>query len=165
VGGTLTTLDAFGSGGHISEGTTLSFAANLYDKNGAVAAMMNVRRYPTETISQADIADITGTSDEIQELVSLVDKSARGALKAELPKQGIKLLGWLGTKLDRLDAKAVFVTTYRRLSNHTQAVFVVRLVRYFGASESFTLTLSHREDLGAAMLGAINIIKESVHIR
>jgi hypothetical protein len=165
VGGTLTTLDAFGSGGHISEGTTLSFAANLYDTNGAVAAMMNVRRYPTETISQGDIAEITGTSDEIQELVSLVDRSARDALKEELPKQGIKLLGWLGTKLDRLDAKTVFVTTYRRLSNHTQAVFVVRLVRIFDASRSFTLTLSHREDLGGDILNIMNGIQQSMRIR
>jgi hypothetical protein len=165
VDGTLTTLDALGSGGQLSDDTTLSFAANLHDANDAVAAMMNIRRYPTETITQADIEYITGTSDDVYAVVSELDAGIREGIEAALPKRGMKILSWLGTALDRLDGRPVFVTTYRRLSASSKAVFVVSLVRYFGGPGSFTLTLSRREDLGAGILNIMNEIQRSVRIR
>ncbi len=165
LGGKLTTLDALGSGGKLLDFTKLSFAANLYGADNAVSGMMNIRRYPTETITQADILSYTRTSEEAYELVSEVDTAIQETIKTELPRRGIKILSWFGTTLDRLDGKAVFITSYRRLSAARKTVFVVRLVRYFNGPESFTLTLSHRENLGAGILKELNEVKESVRIR
>jgi len=164
LGGKLTTLDAFGSGGKLLDFTKLSFAANLYGTDNAVAAMLNIRRYPSETITQADVLSFTTTSDEAYESVSELDLALQEVIKTELPKRGIKILGWLGTVLNRLDGKTVFTTTYRRLSAATKTVFVVSLVRYFNGPESFTLTLSHRESLGAGILTEMNEVQDSVRI-
>jgi hypothetical protein len=164
LGGKLTTLDAFASGGQLRDDTRLSFAANLYGMNNAVSAMVNVRRYPTQTISQADVLISTSTSERASAAVSGLDTALRETMKAGLSRRGIKILGWLGTTLDTLNGKIVFITTYRRLSASSNAVFVVRLVRYLNGPESFTLTLSRREDLGGSILKVINEIQKSVSI-
>jgi hypothetical protein len=165
VGGKLTTLDAVGSGGKLSDDTALSFAANLYGTNNAVSSMVNIRRYPTQTITQADVLRFTSTSKGTYATVSELDREIQGTLKSALSRRGIKIVGWLGTALDRLDGKRVFITTYRRLSPSSNTVFVVRLVRYLNGPESFTLTLSRRENLGRGILKVINQIQESVTIR
>lgn len=165
LGGKLVTLDAFGSGGQLLDNTRLSFAANYYDANNAVSAMLNLRRYPKETITQVDVVNSTNTSEGAYATVSELDQVLREVIKTELPRRGIMIVGWLGTTVDRLDGKAVFTTTYRRKSPASNAVFVVSLVRYFSGPQSFTLTLSHRENLGEGILAVINEIQESVIIR
>ena len=163
--GKLITLDALGSGGQLTDNTRLSFAANLYGMDNAVSAIVNIRRYPKQLITQADIISATGSNDAAYATVSEVDTALRESMIPALFRHGIKILGWLGTALDRLDGKTVFITTYRRLSASSKKVFVVRLVRYLNGPESFTLTLSRREDLGAGILKVINDIQESVRIR
>ena len=104
------------------------------------AATVNVRYYPGSKISQAD-ARAAGESD-LREL----DRGLRESAMKMGPTDGFSVLAWSGTRKQVINGVTALVTEYKRSPIKSNGTFVVRLVRIFDATKSFTLTVSYREN-------------------
>lgn len=120
----------------------LNFAANYFDETGQTAALMNIRYYPDFDISQADVRDMRPS--DIQEL----DDVLRQAVVSSSQINGFSILTWNGTAKRVINGNTVFVTEYKRSPTKGSSNFVLRLVRVFNGSRSFTLTVSYNDDQG-----------------
>lgn len=119
----------------------LAFAANFYDEAGRTGGIFNIRYYPELAVSQAEAQ--TASSSDVQEL----DDAIHRELETGLSTAGLMLVQWMGTTKQLVNGKTVFVTDYRRASISRGTLFRVRLVRTFNADNSFTITVSYREDI------------------
>jgi hypothetical protein len=118
-------------------GTGPVFAANLYDENGAILGLMNVRFYPELDVTQAEVRPAPQSFDET------LDSALARQIRASVEKIGGKVISWSGTTRRTINGITVFVTAYRRQALHQPGTFRVRLVRTFAGERSNTLTVSY----------------------
>ncbi len=118
----------------------LPTAANYYDEFGKTAALMNVRYYPDQTVTQAEIRAISVAD------VRDIDDMMRDLLRKSADVGGFKILEWRGTRVVKLATGVALLVEYKRSPIRQNGNFVVRLVRVMNGSRSFTLTVSYRED-------------------
>ena len=71
----------------------LPFAANYYNDNDEIDALMNIRYYPWEVVTQENIINMF-TPDVLREMDDVLYKSSTLAMK----KINGKILSWNGTK-------------------------------------------------------------------
>ena len=119
----------------------LSFAANYYDDQGKTAGIFNIRYYADSDVTQLDAKSTS--PNEIKEF----DAVLRQNLVPGIEVSGNRLLGWNGTSKQSINGAIAFITEYTR-SSPQGISFRVRLVRFFNAHKSFTITISYREDQG-----------------
>jgi hypothetical protein len=117
----------------------LAFAANYYDDQGKTAGMFNIRFYPDLDVTQSEAR--AASAPDVKEL----DATLRQNVVPGIEMAGGRLLAWAGTTKQSINGATVFVTEYRR-SSQQGGSFRARLVRFFNAQKSFTITISYRED-------------------
>lgn len=118
----------------------LPVAANYYDAAGKTAAMMNVRYYPEQTVTQGELR--AATAAEVKEIDALM----KGMLQQSGQVSGFRVLEWRGTTRVTLPSGVALLCEYKRSPLKNNGNFVVRLVRVMNGPRSFTLTVSYRED-------------------
>lgn len=123
--------------------STLTYAAKLFEGRASVA-MMNVRYYPDETLTQREVR--RATRAELRDFdAGLQEVSAR--------TMGSRIAAWRGTRMQTIGGLTCLVTEYQRHGVTSEGVWRVRLVRVFNGPRTFTLTVSHLAardfDLGA----------------
>lgn len=119
----------------------LPFAANLYDDAGRTVALLNIRYYPEMDVSQTDIRAASA------EDISYVNAELHASLTQAAGAGGFEIVSWEGTRRMQINGNDVLLTEYRR-AFPGQSVFRVRLVRVLDNENSFTVTVSYKEDLG-----------------
>jgi hypothetical protein len=134
------TLDAYVETLYEPLDSDFPFAANYYNDNGEVEALLNIRYYPWIEITQEDV--FNASSDEVQYLDSILNENILISLK-----DIGKLLSWNGTKKEYINGIVVLVSEYRRYLNTTKDTGRVRLVRVLNDNKSFTLTISYDDRL------------------
>jgi hypothetical protein len=135
----------------------LAFAANYYDDHGKTAGMFNIRYYPGLDVTQADAR--AATAADVKEL----DAGLQRNVVPGIEMAGNRLLAWLGTTKLSINGSTVFVTEYRR-SSRQGGSFRARLVRFFNAQRSFTVTVSYHEDLDYFLRPICDRIISSIRI-
>lgn len=118
----------------------LNFGANYYDEARKVAALMNVRYYPSLAVSQAE-ARAAGTAD-LREL----DAELHNVMLKAAQINGFSVLVWNGTSKQVINGVTAFITEYKRSPLNNNGNFKVRLVRVLNGGKSFTMTVSYREN-------------------
>jgi len=118
----------------------LNFAANYYDDLGKTAAIMNVRYYPNLDVSQTEVR-ASSLSD-----ISELDNAIRESILESGEINGFSILSWNGTVKKVINGATAFVTEYKRSPLNNNSNFKVRLVRVLNEGESFTMTVSYREN-------------------
>lgn len=122
-----------------SEPSALNFAANYIEDGGKTAAIINVRFYPAMDVTQND-ADSATVED-----VNALDAELREGMTKAGEINGFTILQWRGTSKEQINGTTAFVTEYKRSAIRGNGDFVIRLVRVFNGSGSFTLTVSYRD--------------------
>ena len=117
----------------------LAFAANYYDDQGKTAGMFNIRYYPNLDVTQSEAR--AANASDVKEL----DAVLRQDVVPGVEMAGGRLLAWVGTTKQSINGATAFVSEYRR-SSPQGGSFRARLVRFFNAQKSFTITISYRED-------------------
>lgn len=117
----------------------LAFAANYYDDQGKTAGIFNIRYYPDLDVTQSEAR--AANAADVKEL----DAALQQNVVPGIEMAGGRLLAWIGTTKSSINGATVFVTEYRRSSQQGGSVRA-RLVRFFNAQKSFTITISYRED-------------------
>ena len=140
------TLDAYIETLYEPLDSDLPFAANYYNDNSVVEALVNIRYYPWIEATQEDV--IFATPEEVQ---SVDDELYKGMLLAMKQIDG-KILSWNGTEKDRINGIAVLVTDYRRYSGLSKSNARVRLVRVLNDNQSFTLTVSYVDNIPSSFM-------------
>ena len=153
------TLDAYVEALFDQLDSEFPFAANYYNDNGEVNALLNLRYYPWIEITQEDV--FNASSDEVQYLDSILNENILLSMK-----DVGKLLSWNGTKKEYINGIIVLVTEYRRYLNTTKDSGRVRLVRVLNDNKSFTLTVSYddRRQNSFMLEGITNRIIESLSV-
>ena len=153
------TLDAYVETLYEPIDSDFPFAANYYNDNGEVEALLNFRYYPWIEVTQEDV--FNASSDEVQYLDSILNENILLAMK-----DVGKLLSWSGTKKEYINGIMVLISEYRRYSNITKDVGRVRLVRVLNDTKSFTLTISYddRRQNSFMLEGITNRIIESLSV-
>lgn len=138
----------------------LPFAANYYNDNSVVEALVNIRYYPWIEVTQRDV--INATPEEVQYLDS---ELYQGILLAMKQVDG-KILSWNGTEKERINGIVALVTDYRRYSGLSKSNARVRLVRVLNGNQSFTLTVSYHDTIPSSFMlkGITNRIIESLSL-
>lgn len=136
----------------------LNFAANYYDEKGKAAAMFNIRYYPEETLTQADILTLTPAE------ISQADEVAHNGVHSLEQITGMRVLEWMGTKKQIINGIISFVTEYRRAGVREGAPFRVRLIRVFSANRTFTVTISYREDQALFLKPICDFVIQSIRM-
>ena len=154
------TLDAYVETLYEPLDSDFPFAANYYNDNGKVDALLNIRYYPWIEITQEDV--INATSDEVQYLDSILNENILISMK---DIDG-KLLSWNGTKKEYINGIMALVTEYRRYLGITKSAGRVRLVRVLNGHQSFTLTVSYDDTIPNSFMlkGITNRIIESLSL-
>ena len=114
------------------------FAANYYNDNDEIDALMNIRYYPREVVTQENVINMF-TPDVLREMDDVLYKSSTLAM----PKANLKMLSWNGTKKKLIKDTVALVTEYRRYEGLSKSNARVRLVRVLNGNKSFTLTVSY----------------------
>jgi len=117
-----------------------SFAANHYDETGKTDAIMNVRYYPDSSVTQADARTASETD------IRALDTELRDGILQASKIYGFSILTWHGTFRQEINGVTVFITEYGRSPLKNNGNFKIRLARVFRGGDSFTLTVSYRED-------------------
>jgi len=138
----------------------LPFAANYYNDNSVVEALVNIRYYPWIEVTQEDV--INATSDEVKYFDSVLYENILLAMK----QIDGKILSWNGTEKERINGIVTLVTDYRRYSGLTKSNARVRLVRVLNGNQSFTLTVSYHDTIPSSFMlkGITNRIIESLSL-
>ena len=136
-------------------GSSLPFAANLFNAKKQTIAMANIRIYPHQTVTQR----------EITQLSNLDLKSYNNEMERELrAAKTLQLKSWFGTKKMTINNKTFLVTSYKRASTiRTNTFFMVTLYRLLNAKRSFTLTLSYDEKQTKLLKPIVNYVANSLN--
>ena len=136
-------------------GSSLPFAANLFNAQKQTIAMANIRIYPYQTVTQR----------EITQLSNLDLKSYNNEMERELrAAKALQVKSWLGTKKMTINNKTFLVTSYKRASTiRTNTFFIVTLYRLLNAKRSFTLTLSYDEKQTKLLKPIVNYVANSLN--
>ena len=153
------TLDAYVETLYEPIDSDFPFAANYYNDNGEVEALLNFRYYPWIEVTQEDV--FNASSDEVQYLDSILNENILLAMK-----DVGKLLSWNGTKKENINGVIALITEYRRYLSTTKDSGRVRLVRVLNDNKSFTLTISYddRRQNSFMLEGITNRIIESLSV-
>jgi hypothetical protein len=116
----------------------LPFAANYYNDNDEIDALVNIRYYPSEVVTQENVINMF-TPDVLRAMDDVLYKSSTLTMK----KINGKILSWNGSKKKRIKDTVALVTDYRRSSGLPKSNVRVRLVRVLNGNKSFTLTVSY----------------------
>ena len=116
----------------------LPFAANYYNDNDEIDALVNIRYYPSEGVTQENVINMF-TPDVLRAMDDVLYKSSTLTMK----KINGKILSWNGSKKKRIKDTVALVTDYRRSSGLSKSNVRVRLVRVLNGNKSFTLTVSY----------------------
>ena len=114
------------------------FAANYYNDNDEIDALMNIRYYPWEVVTQENVINMF-TPDVLRAMDDVVHKG----IMLAMPKANLKMLSWNGTKKKLIKDTVALVTDYRRYEGLSKSNARVRLVRVLNGNKSFTLTVSY----------------------
>ena len=140
--------------------TSLPFAANLYNLDGDVIGIMNVRIYPELDVSQKEIKNISSFE------VDSIDSELKKSIETSLSSVNIKLVEWKGTNLSIINDKLFLITNYRRSDPvNKERIFSVYLFRFLDNEKSFTMTLSHNESNSDTYFSEIINIGSSIIIQ
>lgn len=151
-------IDSLGRYGLTYTPSDLSFAANLYNSEGVVVAMFNIRYYPNQTVTQKEIINLS--SIELSEYNKLLKSEIEeGAVEMKRP-----VPTWAGTKRIMVHEYSALLSEYRRPSP-IGGIFNVKLQRVMDADKSFTITVSYREDAGIDVKNVANDILKSLRKR
>ena len=116
----------------------LPFAANYYNDDDEIDALVNIRYYPSEVVTQENVINMF-TPDVLRAMDDVVHKG----IMLAMPKANLKMLSWNGTKKKLIKDTVALVTDYRRSSGLPKSNVRVRLVRVLNGNKSFTLTVSY----------------------
>ena len=114
------------------------FAANYYNDNDEIDALVNIRYYPSEVVTQENVINMF-TPDVLRAMDDVVHKG----IMLAMPKANLKMLSWNGTKKKLIKDTVALVTDYRRYEGLSKSNARVRLVRVLNGNKSFTLTVSY----------------------
>ena len=114
------------------------FAANYYNDNDEIDALVNIRYYPWEVVTQENVINMF-TPDVLRAMDDVVHKG----IMLAMPKANLKMLSWNGTKKKLIKDTVALVTDYRRYEGLSKSNARVRLVRVLNGNKSFTLTVSY----------------------
>ncbi len=114
------------------------FAANYYNDNDEIDALVNIRYYPWEVVTQENVINMF-TPDVLRAMDDVVHKG----IMLAMPKANLKMLSWNGTKKKLIKDTVALVTEYRRYEGLSKSNARVRLVRVLNGNKSFTLTVSY----------------------
>lgn len=135
------TLDSYveSSGYKLTE-SSLNFAANLYDENGKVLALVNARFYPNNQMTQ-DMAKSLNSADLIY-----IDKEMHVVSEKTIDSIGGKLHEWIPTQVVRING--LYVIKYGQLitvppTNKQAYQFSYRV---WAAPRSFTITIGYNKN-------------------
>ena len=117
------------------------FAANYYNDNDEIDALVNIRYYPSEVVTQENVINMF-TPDVLRAMDDVLYKSSTLTMK----KINGKILSWNGSKKKRIKDTVALVTDYRRSSGLPKSNVRVRLVRVLNGNKSFTLTVSYADN-------------------
>ncbi len=159
---TRTTLDAYvAAKGMGTTSSDLDFAANLYDDQRNVLGMVNVRHYPSQTVTQAQIRAMT-TADFAEFETYMREEMTKAAHLS-----GFSILGWNRVAKTTINGAHALTYGYRR-SAMPQVVNMSPMrsdfVRVLNGARSFTLTVVYREDQAALMSPICAAIKSSLRV-
>ena len=137
------------------------FAANYYNDNDEIDALVNIRYYPWEVVTQENVINMF-TPDVLRAMDDVVHKG----IMLAMPKANLKMLSWNGTKKKLIKDTVALVTDYRRYEGLSKSNARVRLVRVLNGNKSFTLTVSYADNKkSSSMLERItNRIIESLSL-
>ena len=137
------------------------FAANYYNDNDEIDALVNIRYYPSEVVTQENVINMF-TPDVLRAMDDVLYKSSTLTMK----KINGKILSWNGSKKKRIKDTVALVTEYRRYDGLSKSNARVRLVRVLNGNKSFTLTVSYADNKkSSSMLERItNRIIESLSL-
>ena len=116
----------------------LPFAANYYNDDDEIDALVNIRYYPSEVVTQENVINMF-TPDVLRAMDDVLYKSSTLTMK----KINGKILSWNGSKKKRIKDTVALVTDYRRYEGLSKSNARVRLVRVLNGNKSFTLTVSY----------------------
>lgn len=152
-----TTIDTFVEAkGYRQTESTLSFAANLYDDQGKTMALINVRFYPDNPITQSEARQVT-TSD-----IEEIDAGIRKITEPPLTAMGVTVLRWYESKMQLINGLYALIHEHQHSGAGDAGVTRVRGVRIWSSPRSFTVTLSYRERDAAMLLPIINYMTNSL---
>lgn len=162
AGNTRITIDAWVAA-RIKENTRsdLTFAANLYDNHQSVIALLNVRFYPEQTVTQAEIQ--AATNADINEM----DIYMRDEMLKAARLSGFSMLRWNGLRRINVNGISVLAYGYRRSAMpqaENRSPFNVTYYRVLNRHRSFTLTVSYREDQAALVAPICDAILASLRV-
>ena len=121
-------------------GSSLPFAANLYDEQKKTIALTNIRVYPNQTVTQRDISGFSASD------LKYYDEALEEQIRSSQSAMGGKITHWLGTEVKAINGRRVFVSSYRRVSLiRENTYFIATLFRVIDGQKSFTLTFSYDE--------------------
>ena len=133
----------------------LSFAAG-YIFAGRSASLFNIRYYPNLELTQKDARQFDEDS------ISVLDR----LIKENIVKAGglssYTVPVWEGTIQREINGMSVFITEYHRRPKENDGDFVVRLVRAFDGTSSFTITISYRKSLEGVLRQICDHIIQSI---
>lgn len=159
-GNVRTTIDAFveAKGYRLTE-ASLDFAANLYDDGGKTLALVNVRFYPENPITQAEARQLSAA--DIKEIDVELRKNAEPPLKS----MGIRMLNWYGSKMHVINGVYILVHEHQHSGAGDLGVTRVRSLRVWNSPKSFTVTLSYRERHSTMLLPIIDYMTNSLRLQ
>jgi hypothetical protein len=150
-------IDSLGRHGLSYTTSDLSFAANLYDGAGTVVAMFNIRYYPDQTFTQAEVKGLSNID------IGEVDKALRSEIEEVASTLKRPILTWGGTARSYVNEYCTLLTEYQRPSPN--GAFRVRLLRVLDGPNSFTITVSTRTDAGESVKATMDDIIHSLRKR
>ena len=133
------------------------FAANYYGNTGKTEALVNIRYYPDQYITQTEVSSLT--EDDIVE----IDAELRGAMEKAGRIAGYSVINWNGTKRTTINGVLALVTEYTRTPLNN-GVFCVRIVRVLNKEKSYSLTVSYKLSEQALRQATDNIIASMMQL-
>jgi hypothetical protein len=144
--------------GYLRSGSTLSFAANLYDDRGRVLAVVNTRLYPDNPATQEQTRSLT------QKDIADIDKQIQPAMEASLTATGMRVARWQPSKLKDIGPLRAFVHEHRQTDAQNSVALIARGIRIWASPRSFTVTLTYRESESKWILPVIDRMTSSIRL-
>lgn len=118
----------------------LPFAANLYDERGKTDALINVRFYPNNTLTQLDAQQFT-----LQELKQL-SNVGRGYVDKAMIKNGVKLTKWFNFEKKTINGIYVLYQKSQYENHNTGTTMNVVNLRVWNSPNTYTVTINYNKD-------------------
>lgn len=152
-----TTIDTFVEAkGYKQTESTLNFAANLYDERGKTMALVNVRFYPDNPITQTEARQVTAS--DLKE----IDVEMKNVAEAPLKAMGVSMTNWFGSKMQVINGLYVMVHEHQHSGIRDNGLTRVRGLRVWRSPRSFTVTISYREREAIMLLPIVNYMTNSL---